>query len=163
MVYNNSDYSTMDHIKMNYNSQYLCHLCDIPFSRQDALKRHMESKHGQGTKQGHICGECGKGFSRKDALKKHQLTCQTIRFKCPRCQRTLKDIASLPRHMGLCLVPTCATCQEQFVELHQLKEHQKSHRRRKATSDPLAHKLKKRKHEGWFHCRVCLDSFASRE
>ena len=157
MVYNNSDYSTTDHIKMDYNSQHVCHLCDIPFNRQDALKRHMESKHGRDTKQGHICVECGKGFSRKDALKKHQLTCQTIRFKCG----MLKDIASLTWHMGLCTVPTCATCQEQFVELHQLKEHQKSHRKRKATSDPLAHKLKKRKSEGWFHCRICL--FASRE
>ena len=49
------------------------------------------------------------------------------------------------------------------MELHQLKEHQKSHRKRKTTSEPLAHKLKKRKREGWFHCRVCLDSFASRE
>ena len=154
--YNNLDYSTMD-------SQYVCDLCDISFSRDDALKRHMESKHGRDTKQGHTCGECGKSFSRKDALRRHQLTCQAIRFKCPRCHRVLKDIASLTRHMGLCPVPTCGTCQEQFVNLDQLREHKKSHQKRKATSDPLAHKLKKRKRDGWFHCRVCVDSFASRE
>ena len=134
--YNNLDYSTMD-------SQYVCDWCDISFSRDDALKRHMESKHGRDTKQGHTCGECGKVYNRKDNLRRHQLTCQAIRFKCPRCHRVLKDIASLTRHMGLCPVPTCATCQEQFVNLDQLREHQKSRRKRKATSDPLAHKLKK--------------------
>ena len=150
------DYNNMD-------SQYLCDLCDISFTRNSDLKRHMESKHGWDTKQGHTCGECGKSFSRKDALRRHQLTCQAIRFKCPRCHRVLKDIASLTQHMGLCPVPTCGTCQEQFVNLDQLREHEKSHRKRKTTSDPLTHKLKKRKREGWFHCRVCLDSFASRE
>ena len=163
MDYNNLDYNNMDQSEMDYNSQYVCDLCDISFSRDDNLKRHMKSKHGRDTKQGHTCGECGKGFSRKDILKRHQLTCQAIRFKCPRCHRVLKDIASLTRHMGLCPIPTCATCQEQFVELDQLREHQKSHRKRKTTSDPLAPKLKKRKRDGWFHCRVCLDSFTTRE
>ena len=145
------------------DSQYVCHLCDISFTRNSDLKRHMKSKHGRDTKQGHRCGECGKGFSRKDILKRHQLTCQSIRFKCPRCHRIFKDIVSLTQHMGLCPVPTCHTCQEQFVELDQLREHQKSNRKRKTTSDPLAPKLKKRKRDGWFHCRVCLDSFATRE
>ena len=154
--YNNMDYSPMD-------SHYVCDLCYTTLTRDDNFKRRMESKHGRDTKQGHTCGECGKSFSRKDVLKRHQLTCQAIRFKCPRCHRVLKDIASLTWHMGLCPVPTCGTCQELFVDLDQLREHQKSHRKRKATSDPLAHKLKKRKRDGWFHCRVCLDSFASRE
>ena len=122
MVYNNMDYSAMD-------SPYVCDLCDISFTRNSDLKRHMESKHGQSAKQEHTCGDCGKGFSRKDALRRHQLTCQAIRFKCPRCHRVLKDIVSLTQHMGLCPVPTCRTCQEQFVELGQLREHQKSHRK----------------------------------
>ena len=128
--YNNMDYSTMD-------SHYVCDLCDITFTRDDNFKRHMESKHGWDTKQGHTCGECGKSFSRKDALRRHQLTCQAIRFKCPQCYHVLKDIASLTLHMGLCLVPTCGTCQEQFVDLDQLREHQKSHWKRKVASDPL--------------------------
>ena len=161
MDHNNLDYNNMDYGTMD--SHYVCDLCDITFTRDDNLKRHMESKHGWDTKQGHTCGECGKSFSRKDALRRHQLTCQAIHFKCPRCHRMLKDITSLTRHMGLCPIPTCGTCQEQFVNLDQLREHQKSHWKRKATSNPLAHKLKKRKREGWFHCRVCLDSFASRE
>ena len=134
--YNNMDYSTMD-------SHYVCDLCDISFTRNSDLKRHMESKHGRDRKQGHTCGECGKSFSRKDALRRHQLTCQAIRFKCPRCHRVLKDIASLTRHMGLCPVPTYGMCQEQFVNLDKLREHKKSHRTRKTISDPLAHKLKK--------------------
>ena len=95
MVYNKLDYNTMDYNKMDYDSQYVCDFCDLSFTRDDNLKRPMESKHGLDKKQGHICGECGKGFSRNDILKRHQLTCQAIRFKCPRCHRILKDIASL--------------------------------------------------------------------
>ena len=65
--------------------------------------------------------------------------------------------------MGLYPVPTRGMCQEQFVDLDQLRKHQKSHQKGKATSDPLTHKLKMRKRNGWFLCRVRLDSFASRE
>ena len=138
MDYNNLDYGTMD-------SHYVCDLCDISFTRKGDLKRHMESKHGLDTKEGHTCADCGKSFNCNDNLRRHQLTWQAFRFKCPRCHRILKDIASLTRCMGLCPVPTCGTCQEQFVDLDQLREHQKSHWKLKATSDRLAHKLKKRK------------------
>ena len=165
MDHNNLDYNNLDYNKMDYgtmDSHYVCDLCDISFTRNSDLKRHMESKHGWDTKQGHTCGECGERFSRKDVLKRHQLTCQVICFQCPRCHRVLKDIVSLTWHMGLCLVP-CGMCQDQFVKLDQLSGHQKSHRKWKATSDPLAHKLKKRKCDGWFHYLVCLNSFASRK
>ena len=91
MDYNNMDYNNLDYNQMDYNSHYVCDLCDISFSRDDALKRHMESKHGRDMKQGHTCGECGKVYNRKDNLRRHQLTCQAIRFKCPRCHRILKD------------------------------------------------------------------------
>ena len=160
MDYNQMDYSKMDYNRMNYDFQYVCDLCDIRFSRADAFKRHMDSKHGSKL---HACGDCGKGFSRKDNLRRHQLTCQAICPKCPRCHCILKDRASLTQHMGLCPVSTCGMCQEQFVELDQLREHQKSHRKWKATSDALAPKLKKWKREGWFHCRMWYTSFASRE
>ena len=148
---------------MDYDPQYVYHLCDIIFSTADILKRHMDSKHAQDTKQGHTCGECAKSFNCKDNLRRHQLTCQAIHFKCPRCHHILKDIASLTHHMGLCPIPICGTCQEQFVKLDQFREHQKSHWKWKATSEPLTPKLKKWKYEGWFHCHVCLNSFASRE
>ena len=159
------DYRKMTDNRMDYDSQYVCHLCDISFSKAANLKRHMDSKHAlhNARKLGHTCGEYGKGFSRKDILKRHLFTCQALRFKCPRCHRILKEITSLTRHMGLCPIPTCGMCQEQFVELDQLREHQKSHRKRKAPSDPLTHKLKKQNCEGWFHCPVGLDCFPNRE
>ena len=56
-------------------------------------------------------------------------------------------------------------CQEQFVELNQLQEHKKTHtKKRKATSIPDS-KMKKRgrQNHGYFHCRVCLNSFTTRE
>ena len=87
------------------------------------------------------------------------------RFKCPRCHRILQDIASLTRHRGLCPVPKCTVCQEQFVDLNQLQEHKKTHtKKRKATSIPDS-KMKKRRrwNHGDFHCCVCLDSFITRE
>ena len=119
MDYNNMDYNNMD-------SPYVCDLCDMSFSRDYARKRHMESKHGLDTKEGHTCADCGKSFNRNDNLRRHQLTCQAIRFKCPLCHRMLKDIASLTRHMGLCPIPTCGTCQEQFAYLDQMREHKKT-------------------------------------
>ena len=52
-------------------------------------------------------------------------------------------------------------CQVQFVELDQLREHQKTHRKRKAPS--RAEKKKRRRNHGDFHCQVCLHSFTTRE
>ena len=66
--------------------------------------------------------------------------------------------------MGLCPVPTCATCQEQFVELNQLREHKKYHTKRKAVSNSESIlKKKRRNNREMFYCRVCLQSFMNRE
>ena len=89
----------------------------------------MNAKHLQdGVK--HECTDCGKTFNRKDNLKQHQSICQTIRFKCPRCHRILRDIASLTQHMGLCPVPTCtvsgAVCGTKSTARTQEDPHQKT-------------------------------------
>ena len=47
MDYNDLDYNNMDYNNMDYgtmDSQYVCHLCDISFTRNSDLKRHMKSK-----------------------------------------------------------------------------------------------------------------------
>ena len=132
--------------------------------RKHDVQRHINSKHHQDSVK-HECPNCGKTFNRKDNLKQHQSICQAIRFKCPRCHRILRDIASLTQHMGLCPVPTCTMCQEQFVELNQLQEHRKTHTKKRKTASIADSKMKKRRrrNHGDFHCRVCLDSFITRE
>ena len=56
-------------------------------------------------------------------------------------------------------------CQEQFVELNQLQEHRKIHTKKRKTASIPDSKMKKRRrrNHGDFHCRVCLDSFITRE
>ena len=144
--------------------QHVCVLCAQTFSKKSNIVRHINNTHHQvSVKQ--ECADCGKTFNRKDNLKQHQSICLAIRFKCPRCHHILQDIPSLTRHMGLCPEPKCTVCQEQFVDLNQLQEHKKTHtKKRKATSIPDS-KMKKgrRRNHGDFHCRVCLDSFITRE
>ena len=48
MAHSKMDYTTMDY--NNMDSQYVCDLCEISFSRNNNLQRHMDSKHGQDTK-----------------------------------------------------------------------------------------------------------------
>ena len=144
--------------------KHVCDLCGQRFTRKHDVQRHMNAKHLlDGVK--HECTDCGKTFNRKDNLKQHQSICQAIRFKCPRCHRILRDIASLTQHMGLCPVPTCTMCQEQFVELNQLQEHRKTHTKKRKTASIPDSKMKKRhrRNHGDFHCHVCLDSFITRE
>ena len=144
------------------SKQLYCTLCGLEFSKKSNLTRHVNTKHNQ--QDVHTCGECGKAFNRKDNLRQHQSICKSIRFKCPRCHRILRDVASLSKRMGLCPVFTCATCQEQFGELNQLREHKVYHTKRKAVSNSESIlKKKRRNNREMFYCRVCLQSFMNRE
>ena len=140
------------------NSKCVCSICNITFSRSDKLKRHQETKHGDTS---HICLQCGKSFNRNDNMRRHQRTCQALRFKCPRCHGLKQNIQDLTAHMKFCPHPTCEECQQKFVKLDQLKQHQKTHtKKRKASSSMTPAKPKK---NGEFYCRVCMQSFATRQ
>ena len=139
------------------DAQHMCTVCNVNFSRSDKLKGHQEIKHGDAS---YICLRCGKSFNRDDNRKRHQRTCQSLRFKCPRCHGLKENIQDLTAHMKLCPVPSCEECQQEDVELDQLKQHQKTHtKKRKA---PASLTPAKRKKKGEFHCRVCMQSFATR-
>ena len=109
----------------------------------------MKVKHNQGENR-HECDECGKLFNRKDNLRTHQSICSFVKYKCPRCHRIMRSMEELTRHMGLCPTLECSKCGEPFVKLNQLRQHEKTH-------------SKKTKNKGDFHCRVCMQSFPSRQ
>ena len=109
----------------------------------------MKVKHNQGENR-HECDECGKLFNRKDNLQTHQSICSFVKYKCPRCHRIMRSMEELTRHMGLCPTLECSKCGEPFVELNQLRQHEKTH-------------SKKTKNKDDFHCRVCMQSFPSRQ
>ena len=142
---------------VNIDARHMCTVCNVNFSRSDKLKRHQETKHGDAS---YICLQCGKSFNRDDNRKRHQRTCQSSHFKCPRCHGLKQNIQDLTAHMKRCPVPSCEECQQEFVELDQLKQHQKTHtKKRKA---PASFTPTKRKKKGEFFCRVCMQSFATR-
>ena len=140
------------------NPKHVCSSCDASFSRVDALKRHLENKHGNRT---HICPECGKSYLKNDVLQRHRRTCQSLRFKCPRCHQLKQNVQDLTAHMKLCPIPTCEGCQQEFVELNQLKQHQKTHTKKRTA--PLSLTPTKRRKKGEFYCTVCMQSLATRQ
>ena len=90
----------------------------------------------------------------KNIFWQHRSICKSIQLKCLRCHWHLRDVVSLSQHMRLCLVPTCAICQEQFVELDRLREHMKSHNKRKAVSS--SHPIGKRKEKMAESCAIVM-------
>ena len=82
-------------------------------------------------------------------------------FKCPRCHRFMSSMNSLTEHMGLCSIPTCGQCQDQFVDLDLLKEHERLHKKWKAGASHRG-SAKKPKSRRQFHCGRCLQSFEDR-
>ena len=138
--------------------KFACDVCQKTFTRGSDLRRHHANVH---TKTQHECKDCGKSFSRLDALKRHQQKCRQITFKCPRCTRSFGDMTSFTDHLDLCPMPTCADCPQSFTGLIQLKEHQKSHKKRKASGNTTPNK--KRRTENQFRCGVCEQLFTTRQ
>ena len=138
--------------------KHVCLLCNVSFNQASDLRRHQRAKHDNIT---HSCADCGKSFNRVDNLRRHQAKCQMLQFKCPRSHRFMSSMNSLTEHMGLCSVPTCGQCQDQFVDLDQLKEHGRLHKKRKA-GPSHQRSAKKPKSRGQFHCGSCLQSFEDR-
>ena len=122
----------------------------------------MRAKHEDAGANQHPCDNCGKSFSRKEHLKRHQdKNCSALKVSCVRCHRLFGTIAALTEHMGLCPVPTCATCQMQFPDKDDLQEHNRlAHRKRQLPSSKTSDKKRKGTN---FYCRLCLTPATSRQ
>jgi len=121
------DSDTSSDEEENTEFNFRCNLCNMTFSDEDTLMRHMKSKH---TAKTNICKDCGKAYStrgslaqhvhhyhrhpnayscsvchkkfnRKDFLAKHEKTHTNDReFKCKLCEKTYKTNASLSAHIN---------------------------------------------------------------
>ena len=120
---------------ININYRYVCDVCHLSFSKMYNLNKHIYGKHQQDVKR--ECGKCRKSFSCWDNLRQHQAICQTIHFKFPCCHKILLE--SVIKYMGLHSVPSCDTCQEQFVVLDNLQVYRtKAQHTRKDPSNPAS-------------------------
>ena len=54
------------------DQNFTCEHCNTTFARRDALRRHIQTVHGQ---DGIQCTSCGRSFSRQDALRRHAAKC----------------------------------------------------------------------------------------
>ena len=147
----------VEHMRSTHaNRRFECVQCDKSFGLKKHLLRHVRSIHN---KDVHKCEQCSKTFNRADALKRHQLICK---FKCPRCSNSFDSMSHLTEHMKICPVPSCDICSKIFVSQQELKQHEKMHRKRKATPTIPSAPIKKKK-IGAFHCNICMDNFERRQ
>jgi len=118
-----SDTSSDENTEFNFR----CNLCNVTFSDEEMLARHMKSKHTAKTNICKDCGKaystkgslaqhvhhyhrhpnaysckvCGKTFNRKDFLVKHEKTHTNDReFQCKHCDKAFKTNASLSAHVN---------------------------------------------------------------
>ena len=118
----------------------------------------MRTKH---TASDFKCDTCQKPFSRLDSLKRHQQKCLQKTYPCPRCERKFTSEEELSNHMGLCRVPTCGECGDEFATNKHLLDHKKSHAKRTAAA--TAGPSKRRRKLSSFHCRECNSVFDDRK
>ena len=148
-----------------FQMTHTCNVCDSTFTQRSDVSRHHRNQHG-GEK--FACSSCDKSFSRCDNLQHHQKSCSGQVYQCPRCHRKMSSMKKLTSHIGLCSVPTCGSCGEQFAYLEQLQEHKcTAHRpaakRQIPNEDQPDHpqKAKKTVRESC-RCGACLSAYPTR-
>ena len=137
------------HVKnVHHQTSYDCELCNIGFTRKDALKRHKVVAHPASedqddgiTKESYKCNLCSSLFSRQDNLTRHLKTKHdTIenvslpRYQCELCDQKFMKKFNLSRHVRVkhedmkADSPKCYDCGKSFIRADDLKRHMAIHK-----------------------------------
>ena len=144
---------------------YNCETCMKSYSRKDALKRHINVKHGSSSR--FKCGDCLKVFTRKENLRRHIKNTHSKRDDddvasigdvdptphriinhsvCDECGKTFANEEDLQTHKIVDhVLLTCDICQAKFTSRELLVRHILSHRKRKKNDDDDDDEKKKKK------------------
>ncbi|XP_017047099.1 uncharacterized protein LOC108092112 [Drosophila ficusphila] len=129
---------------------FKCVLCGISFYEEQAIKRHLHTRHPSELKT-NSCVLCGKECRDRKALIKHAWDHSREKcHSCSKCGKNFHNKARLKRHMASHRDKSvvCEVCQEEFPDGRTLSNHRHSH----STTSPG--KL--------FPCHECGKTFGSR-
>ncbi|EDW97562.1 zinc finger protein 236 [Drosophila yakuba] len=129
---------------------FKCVLCGISFYEEQAIKRHLHTRHPSELKA-NSCVLCGKECRDRKALIKHAWDHSREKcHSCSKCGKNFHNKARLKRHMASHRDKSvvCEVCQEEFPDGRTLSNHRHSH----STTSPG--KL--------FPCHECGKTFGSR-
>ncbi|KAH8381852.1 hypothetical protein KR009_000652 [Drosophila setifemur] len=129
---------------------FKCVLCGMSFYEEQAIKRHLTSRHPNELKP-NSCVLCGKECRDRKALIKHAWDHSREKcHSCSKCGKNFHNKARLKRHMASHRDKSvvCEVCQEEFPDGRTLSNHRHSH----STTTPG--KL--------FPCHECGKTFGSR-
>ncbi|KAH8381672.1 hypothetical protein KR093_010516 [Drosophila rubida] len=129
---------------------FKCVLCGISFYEEQAIKRHLHTRHPQDLKP-NSCVLCGKECRDRKALIKHAWDHSREKcHSCSKCGKNFHNKARLKRHMASHRDKSvvCEVCHEEFPDGRTLSNHRHSH----STTSPG--KL--------FPCHECGKTFGSR-
>jgi len=99
---------------------YQCAKCNGKFKSSQALKQHVDMKHGKNK-----CKYCNKTFSTEKALQDHQKS--THRLICPYCKQSFSTQKDRDHHIREKHKPfTCKTCNGRFASKKALDDHKRA-------------------------------------
>uniref|UniRef100_A0A6A7FUF3 Zinc finger protein 699-like n=1 Tax=Hirondellea gigas TaxID=1518452 RepID=A0A6A7FUF3_9CRUS len=129
----------------------ICEFCGKRFDAFDSYKRHVKEYHKE---KNVCCPYCSKKFSVRSRMLVHIDVNHTDghKYRCPECQYTAKNYASVSRHRRVVHLPknethkhVCHICAKTFLVLSKLKVHMHTH----ATEKP-------------FKCDTCEKGYTSK-
>jgi len=118
---------------------YVCQECGKAYGRQDVLRNHVRTKHGNpGTEDSLMlkCTACEKTYGRKDCLRKHfrrkhiDIARKYVTFDCDQCDKTFSSRDKLTRHKIQHTASDgkpfrCEHCSERFTRKDAMVRHMK--------------------------------------
>lgn len=85
------------HMQYHKDIKYTCKVCQVEFTQQANLKRHMKVVH-QGIRK-YECEHCGKSFGKAETLKYHVMTHTGERpLECEICHKRFIQPVALKKH-----------------------------------------------------------------